>query len=472
MQNLAKIHGIVKYLKKFPVERDQDIVLIVDGYDIWFQLRPDVLIKRYYEIILAANERLASKFGLEAMAEHVIYQSVIFGPDKICWPEDVTRPACWAVPDSTLSRWAFGPETDSRKWRHHNRPRWLNSGTIVGPLAHVRQICEASLARVDASSHKPDNNDPISDQFHLANLWGDQEYRRTLVADGPLNNTYMKVWNSTNWSGDGYEVEVELQLPEIKPDQTTEYHITIDYESQLFQPMSYYLSYLGWDISDGSSLNTSQVPSDYTSGNAYEFDLPEDILSSPPPFLSIAHVNSSQEAGHPESELLSGLSWRDISLGANIITKQRFALIHFTAPKEYRDMWWTRMWYYPYGEAIMEGALLVDNAPYLTTPDGRTWWKYRGEDFDDIVPAARVGGGWDDRNGWHSWRKLCSVHEGAVFRNELEPEDLAPPPAEELQPPPTPPPTLPEELQPPLHPASPEEPQLQPPPPLSPAQLP
>lgn len=338
VQHLAKVKGIVKYLRKFPVERNEDIVLVVDGYDIWFQLRPDVLIKRYYEIIQAATERLASRFGMEAMAKHAIYQSVIFGPDKICWPEDPTRPACWAVPDSTLPRWAFGPETDSKRWRHHNRPRWLNSGTIIGPLAHVRQVFEATLARIDASSQITDNNAPISDQFHLSNLWADQEYTRTLLADGPINNTHVKVWNSTDWSGAGHEVEVELQLPKIQPDQITEYHITIDYESQLFQPISYYLSYLGWDISDGTLLNASQAPRTHACGSACNVDLPEDILSSPPPFRSIGHVNSSHKAAPPGSPLPHHLSWRDIPLGTNIITNQRFTLIHFTPPKEYRDM--------------------------------------------------------------------------------------------------------------------------------------
>jgi hypothetical protein len=65
-RNLVKVPGVVEYLEAatrpdaHPSERlnDDDIVLIVDGYDIWFQLPAQVMLERYHKINREANERL------------------------------------------------------------------------------------------------------------------------------------------------------------------------------------------------------------------------------------------------------------------------------------------------------------------------------------------------------------------------------------------------------------------------------
>jgi hypothetical protein len=45
--HLAKIPEILEYLTMLGPEYNDDLVLIVDGYDTWFQLKPDVLLSRY-----------------------------------------------------------------------------------------------------------------------------------------------------------------------------------------------------------------------------------------------------------------------------------------------------------------------------------------------------------------------------------------------------------------------------------------
>jgi hypothetical protein len=44
--HLAKITGVLDYLNSLESDRDKDLVLMVDGHDVWFQLRPGVLIER------------------------------------------------------------------------------------------------------------------------------------------------------------------------------------------------------------------------------------------------------------------------------------------------------------------------------------------------------------------------------------------------------------------------------------------
>lgn len=122
--HLFKISETLAYLNTLPASADEDIVLVLDAYDVWLQLPPDVLIRRYFQAIDKANKRLKSEsiYGVEHGGA-VVKQSILFGPDKTCWPDDERRAACWAVPESSLPDDIFGPATDT--WMVPNRPKWL-----------------------------------------------------------------------------------------------------------------------------------------------------------------------------------------------------------------------------------------------------------------------------------------------------------------------------------------------------------
>jgi len=415
VQHVAKVGGIHRYLSKLSPEHDNDIALIVDGYDVWFQLHPDVMIQRYFEVINQANKRLANRLGVETMSQRGIYQSVLFGPDKICWPEDPRRAACWAVPDSTLPPYVFGPDTDTGKWRDHNRPRWLNSGTIMGPIGDVRKLLNATKEEIQL------NGTVVSDQWHMQNIWGRQEYARTLLADGPIESTRRRAWISDGYAGEGHYEDVDIEIPELNPSDDHEFHITIDYESKLFQTVSYYWRYVGW--SRTSSDNDSQGSSTASGTSSSLMSLPEDVQNSPPPLHDASSLEKDQglqplsAASVERSEATSGMAWRDVKLGMNTATGNVFGLIHFTPPKEYRDWWWSRMWYFAYGEAVIHGPQRSTGGKLITsTEDGRDWFGYEAESMEEVVTQHRVGGGFGDRGGWYSWRRLCAAHEDAVFR--------------------------------------------------------
>lgn len=416
--HMQKVNSILAYLDSFGQARHNDLVFIVDGYDVWLQLPPSVVIKRYYDIIDAANERLRQRLGAAAMKKHNIHQSIVFGPDKICWPEDLKRFACWAVADSILPRWAFGPETDSGKWRHLNRPRWLNSGTIVGPLGDIRDLFQAT-SNLIAANYTVD-----SDQFYFSDIFGIQEHARRLVAgDMPADKMQYR-WHTDGWNGEGHMEWVQLLEPSLNHGQRTEYHVTIDYESQLFQTVAYYNHFLSWklfDVESGQAHNSSEA-----AGEDAATLLPLDILSAPQPFAL---------QGNREPALLndnspappSNLSWQDLALGFNTASKHIFAAIHFTPPKHYRDLWWNRMWFAPYAETIIRNARITHSKPYLTTRDGREWWPYLSWDEANHTHShaeSRAGGGYSDKGQWLGWTELCGQHEDGVFHNVMEQDDV------------------------------------------------
>ena len=103
--HVGKITGVLQYLESLDSSADSDLVLMMDSYglllfplldeikahtvaDIWFQLRPEVLLSRYHAINEAANVRLRQRLGSAVDAED-LQQTIIFGAGKRCAPNQV-----------------------------------------------------------------------------------------------------------------------------------------------------------------------------------------------------------------------------------------------------------------------------------------------------------------------------------------------------------------------------------------------
>ncbi|KAL9056092.1 MAG: hypothetical protein Q9162_003155 [Coniocarpon cinnabarinum] len=405
----AKIKGTLDHLNKLlsprnvtnsnnitslqpPQARPDDLALIIDGFDIWLQLPPEIFIQRYFSIIDKANERLRESLGpngTELMREHELYQSIIFGPDKVCFPWSQFRIGCWAPPNSTLPEHAFGPRTDAPGFAHLARPRHLNSGTVMGPLEDMRKLYQATYERL-MNHHVTD-----SDQFYFSELWGMQEFARQSIA-GTAPPLEHKVWSG---GPDGHWVKQKLQAPDLGEDQSVEFHVTLDYESELFQTVAFYDPFIDWTHA-GSMTATGSHPK-------HGQGLPRDIAAANSPF---AHVSRNHVPG--KTPLPPSLSWSDMLLGRNIATDKVWGLIHFTPPKHWIDRWWFRMWYAEYGKEITENAgVLKANQRYTKTRDGRSWYPFVPVNASDIS----LGGGVADSGRPMDWDGLCKRFERNVF---------------------------------------------------------
>ena len=365
VQHLAKVETILNHLNTLPPERDNDLYFMLDGYDAWFQLPPDILIQRYHSLVAKSSQRYP---------QGDVKDVVIFGQDKLCWPGSFSRAACWAVPNSTLPIHAFGPDTDLGI-PEHNRPRWLNSGTIMGPVKDVREVFTATLEMIQF------NHTENSDQFYFANLFAAQAYAR-----GPTDHR--------EWPQDPMPNGEEREYPKISPDQRTEYGISIDYESAIFQTVAYY--------EDSITFNTLGVPS----GNAakseqgieayYQVTLPPELISSAPTDV-LKRSRSSKLSDHLPEALRS---WSTVPLCFNTVTKQVFPVLHFTGKKGYREMWWHRNWFYPYAEEIL-----------------RRLQQSGGDVSTSETQRPGVAGVWttDPASPVLSWQQLCGRYEDYLF---------------------------------------------------------
>jgi len=127
--HIAKISRVLEWLDGSPNVGDDELILMMDacgpcilfhgkspscsqGSDIWFQLRREVFIFRYYSINAATNWRLEQRLARAVGAEDV-KQTTVFGAGKQCAPNQVHTVACYAIPSSPLPDDLYGDNTDT-----------------------------------------------------------------------------------------------------------------------------------------------------------------------------------------------------------------------------------------------------------------------------------------------------------------------------------------------------------------------
>ncbi|KAK9478977.1 hypothetical protein V1514DRAFT_329575 [Lipomyces japonicus] len=337
-----KIAAIHKYLTM--KVHDEDLVLIMDSYDTWFQLSADTLIERYYKIQehdrklyykkhtrhtkstsgldLAATDPSSSgitvsKSGASGADELIpdvseskptkkravddnsishdieeippYAEHAIFGADKVCWPNKRTSAACSNVPNSTLPSGIYGPDTDTDVYEFKVRPRWLNSGNIIGPAKVLKEIY---MRAFDVQQRSRIH---FSDQLILADIYGKQD------------------------------------LP-----------IRIDYESYLFQTMTH-------SHSDVMYLYEDLVEDD-EDPDAEHIDPITGVSSKSGAGGS---ANSNDDVNKFENKKLIDDAFftvkrRRISekhLAWNRVSGVVPAVLHFNGPKLALETWWNKMWW-------------------------------------------------------------------------------------------------------------------------------
>lgn len=413
----------MRYLESLPADDDDDLVLIIDGYDVIMQLPPDVMIQRYFAVTEAANAKLAARFGQgstaaaaeradgNASVPYLPHQSVLFGPDKLCWPVDFRRPACWAVPDTGLPGDAFGyGEVEDVNDIVHNPPRWLNSGTILGPVAAVRDVFAATLERI-RTTYDPENIVKESDQLYMSNVWGDQEYARSvheLQMHAADNADGQDLVPSGGGGGD------DRWLPALAPDQRTDYHIGLDYESALFQAWAGYDQFLDLLVYNGPDLSATVTRNVNNASEfaPYDIQLPADVASSVTRLLG----SVSESHNVDPSDLLVRTP-----LGTNLVTRHVYALFHCTGEKDYLNELWGKIWFYPYAKSLLKATIdaIKAGAPISKDQiDGRLWRVAKPYLSDSAQGDDGIGafGAWADLSGeWLGWEDLCAGHEDELF---------------------------------------------------------
>ncbi|KAK1728245.1 uncharacterized protein BDZ83DRAFT_664919 [Colletotrichum acutatum] len=309
--HLGKIDGTLEFLDSITSEEapdderlgPDDLVLLVDAYDVWFQLPPSVLIRRYMAQNYAADERTRkdwvgsrSWFSLNSKNSLVPRQSIIISTQKKCWPDASlgSDPHCDDLPESSAREDMYGPHTDEDpKQRHDLRPRYVNSGSLMGPVGDMKQIWRTS---------KRQNHD---------------EWVK-LQADHPT------------------KAAQELQQ--------NDFSVGLDYIQDLFTPTVFEEDDGLYIVSlDGPGLR--QAAADRGIDPPRVTGIPEDILGLRSPIQ--------------ETAIDKNMAWQDLPLYTDFWSTSVPVVVHHNAHRNglkgqrLRD-WWKNNWFFPYLRSLLE----------------------------------------------------------------------------------------------------------------------
>jgi len=385
--HVAKITKVLEYLEAMPSSQDNELVLMMDAYgafnlydnpgnkathmeaDIWFQLRPETFIDRYYSINKAANKRLQKRLGSAVEAEGV-QQTIIFGAGKRCAPNQVHTVACYPIPESPLPADLYGPNTDTIMGRNKYtslRQRYLNSGYIIGPVSDMRKMFRRAQEKVDAikdqvdwdnGSHGSDFMYHGSDQSIFNSMLGEQEFQREVMRrrhykSGDTNGkppppTYLE----GTLIDDPLNPSFTHEPMEHKAGKPDEFGMGLDYFSELGQQTV--------NAEEDATWIKHTVEPENQIGERHIFacplratkKIPKDISSSRQPFELMA------ETGEAPAES----SWDDIMLYTNICMDQIPVMIHHNGDKGAREYAWPNLWLQPHARKLMDQVLTQEQS--------------------------------------------------------------------------------------------------------------
>jgi hypothetical protein len=377
-QHLAKLEGAITYLDSLPDYQQDDLVFMLDGFDIWFQLPQEYILKRYHDVVAESHARHVALFGEEMVAKYNIRNTVLFGPDKSCAPAGGDHVSCWAIPESWMPAFSFGPDTDHGR-ATHNRARWLNSGTIMGPARELRDVFQRALEQ-EAHSHVTD-----SDQFYFSHVYGLQSYARRVLKMEYDRSRGCDVAAAEEFLHPKHIEPGKKSIPDLKKEARTEYFIGLDWSSDIFQTTGFYADYIAWIRHNESTpyiTDQAQKKGNYH----HHFSLPHDLVGKGP--------LTTQQAVAVDPE--GGLdSWHNLPLATNTASRSVPPVMHINGKKGYRHLWWPRNWFFPHIEKM------------LTT--------FRAAGVRDAGSERdSLAGAWTFLRGdtqWSAWDDLCGAHE-------------------------------------------------------------
>ncbi|GAB7344083.1 hypothetical protein MBLNU457_1990t1 [Dothideomycetes sp. NU457] len=408
--HVAKISKVLEYLNTIPTTEDDDLVLIADAYDIWFQLPKDVLVSRYRDMITFGNDQIHTRLGSSASKQGISAQ-IVFAAGKRCAPNQPHTIACYPLPDSPIDDNIYGGNTDTiMGWNKYssNKQRYLNSGYIIGPIGHVKKMFVKAWAMAESiPEHDPNDNGSGgsdflyhgSDQSIFNILFGIQEYRRASLEAKAFSLRGKKSTSKAKPNTIEGTVISDRLNPSFtheklgrEPAPDDELGIMLDYFSELgHQTVN--------SESDARFIVYANDVKEQVSHDRGMFDcasrlaaLHTDIASAEMPLASI-------NASFPDAAVPG---WKDVPLYAHLCLDQIPVMIHHNGDKSARERSWQSLWLQRYGRELLEVKSRA--LPHTVAVAGGG-----GDDSHDGMMTQKAIIARTDKGQSLEWKDLCSA---------------------------------------------------------------
>ncbi|GAB7360917.1 hypothetical protein MBLNU230_g0902t1 [Neophaeotheca triangularis] len=419
--HLHKISGIYEFVDHFDESHQDDLVLMVDGFDIWMQLRPQTLVDRYFAINRRADARARRDLG-SVVDKYNIHQEIIFGCQKRCWPWSEKDPPCYAVPQSSLVSDIYGPDTDTDVGNKDNpyiknRQRYLNSGVGIGTVRAMRKLFNQTLEQAKTEANFG------SDQYIFSHVFGDQEvYREMLRRDAlsPSERVRAKVSGYGSRSHFNPEhIEEVRKKAAARHDGSFEFGIGVDYGSEIGLNTVFAEDDTEWAVfSNETQLKEAQESRGIDTYHQRMNSIQKDIEVSVPPFWTFSN----------ERSLPRWTKWTEVPLLTDVYTGITPAVIHHNAHrdgrKKLRETWWPLVWFQSHVRTLYDAYIYAPITPVAVSGYNestvREWWP------EEIWKGgARAGSSAvSSPDGWLRYDEICRDYHEEVFRDGKGPWEL------------------------------------------------
>ncbi|KAL9128640.1 MAG: hypothetical protein Q9217_002736 [Psora testacea] len=392
--------GTLRYLEGLLPERDEDLVLVTDIHDTWFQLRSEVLIQRYRDITREAEKRVRKRLGNGTKVQG-LKQDLVFAAQKQCQAGSKDDISCYAAPKSPLPKSTYG---DAKHDAEHDltievesRPRYLHAGLMMGSANSMRNAFRSAYEKwqVEPNAYK-------SRREVFAEMFGEQEYQYEAIRLQRLTSLQrFSRW----WTGEASFLEIHPK-PKSMQDRKDlfEYGISLDYAGSLGQVVSSPENDADWiRYSDPNTISTAATMLDISTSTPKIIQ--RDLEHSRPPFWSLAPVSDAPN-------LPKQMGWRDLPLYTNLWTGVTPALIlqRPDGSPEQVNSQWKQMWYQPYIRAKLDTLAREPVYPIASETLGnnngeKTWWT---SVVTTPADKGREGFGFLVKGEeWRRWTDVC-----------------------------------------------------------------
>lgn len=423
-EGLVKLLAARDYLTALPPDHDRDLILIISPESTWFQLRPSVLWERYHTVTEEAERRLEKQIGRTEMQRLGIRQRVVFGATKECGCKNkaATSACCSAAPNSPLSKNMYRKKTDtSNGWDEFSsfRPRYLDTGFVMGPAADVRAIIErARDKRFDVMWAGKKQGDALTDQTVLSAIFAEQEKYRSGLVNEVLLKSYtpwlsafierlLAPFTSTLSTG---SAAAHLQTHQNKPAPKDKEQATVR-SSDIFNVIASSHAELGIHLDYAASLSHSTDHANYDARwlryetrqtslpdltpndcvSRHPRSIPKDIMRSTMPGAGLQALRQEDERIP-----LPPASWAQVTLYTDICTGKVPAMIsHNGRDSSLKDGDWRWLW----SSRFAQGLLTLQQRK-----------ANERKSVSDETTTTNTGGAWLDSNktSMIDWWDLCS----------------------------------------------------------------
>ncbi|WXC54337.1 hypothetical protein SNK03_000339 [Fusarium graminearum] len=412
--HIAKLESLlaaIQVLLEQDVSED-DIAVLVDAYDMWFQLPPSVLLERYYRLNREADARAQKQWAHLNISDDFPIppprQDVIVTAAKDCFPDAYSGsdPRYEHWPDSPMPKDMYGDGTDKVPWsfdpaRKYKkvRPRCVNSGLIMGTMGGLRNALQRSKEKIDAVAMK--GRQLWSDQALIGEVIGDQEIYREWTRH--LGSS----WNGSSSlnNRDALPYDVRKIADAALSGQRFEFGIGLDYNFTTAPPTCS-------SEEDGFFVHLLNETNVLQESKKAGVPGPIRINGIPP---EIRAINDT---------LLSFTNWGSIPLYTDFFFGTTPVAIHHNAyvgglkSSRLKD-WWDNMWYHAQLRHLVTQRLQPSSAPPIAETDGGKI-VYDAPIDDQISKKARVFSPLEPNFAAVDWDAVCQKPgHGVPWHEEL-----------------------------------------------------